>query len=232
MAYIKGGKQADLEKLSDVCELDMPDRRELDDAVLEMIGVESKKRRNELIDRLYNYLREYFEEVRQKEEIAIANKKRANRKGAARPGDIARQIFEEISENESWILRQYSTDFINKTKPFETFDIPLTGIPESTEDIFGTNGIKFLKGKKHLSFIETKSSAQSKLIGLLASSGVRGLIRIPLDEKECRRIYREYEELIDHRQKRILEFIEDRTADEEMQEKIFEAIMPMILKQI
>ena len=41
MAYTQAGKEAELEKLSDLCELDMDDRRELDDAVLEMLGVES-----------------------------------------------------------------------------------------------------------------------------------------------------------------------------------------------
>jgi hypothetical protein len=53
----------------------MPDRRELDDAVLQLIGVASKRRRDELIAELYAYLREFFERTRQKEEKAIANKK-------------------------------------------------------------------------------------------------------------------------------------------------------------
>ena len=47
MAYTQMGQEVELEKLSDICELDMDDRRELDDAVLELIGVRSKKKRQE-----------------------------------------------------------------------------------------------------------------------------------------------------------------------------------------
>ena len=38
MAWRQAGKEVALEKLSDLCELDMADRRELDDAVLAMLG--------------------------------------------------------------------------------------------------------------------------------------------------------------------------------------------------
>jgi hypothetical protein len=38
MAFSKAGRSSELEQLSDLCELDMDDRRSLDDAVLEMLG--------------------------------------------------------------------------------------------------------------------------------------------------------------------------------------------------
>ncbi|MBW2069587.1 MAG: SAM-dependent DNA methyltransferase, partial [Deltaproteobacteria bacterium] len=118
MSYTQAGKIDELGKLSNESELDMPDRRELDDAVLQMLGVRSKKRRQELIDELYDYLREFFERTRQKEEKAIANKKKAKRRGPARPGEIAAQIYQEIKETENHLLQQYDPDFINKSKSF------------------------------------------------------------------------------------------------------------------
>ncbi|MBK7719766.1 MAG: hypothetical protein IPJ36_13615 [Simplicispira sp.] len=44
MAFEKSGKHAELELLSDDCELDMPDRRALDHTVLELLGVKNQER--------------------------------------------------------------------------------------------------------------------------------------------------------------------------------------------
>lgn len=55
-------------------ELDMADRRNLDHAVLELLGINSKREREEWIERLYAYLREFFDDTRRKEERAIATK--------------------------------------------------------------------------------------------------------------------------------------------------------------
>jgi hypothetical protein len=42
MSYRQKGKQSELPKLSDKCELDMEDRHEVDDAVLEMMGMDRR----------------------------------------------------------------------------------------------------------------------------------------------------------------------------------------------
>ena len=39
MAFTKAGREDELEEISDISELDMDDRHELDDAVLELLGV-------------------------------------------------------------------------------------------------------------------------------------------------------------------------------------------------
>jgi len=232
MAYTKGGKEDGLEKLSDESELDMPDRRELDDAVLEMMGVKPKERRQELIDELYDYLRQFFEWTRQKEEKAIINKGIAKRRGPARPGEIAAQIYQEISESEGQLLRQYDSDFMDKSKPFDTFDIPADGTPEAYSDMFTTHSVKFLKGRNNqVALIETKNPAQSDLITIVARSGIRGLVRIPHEEDECLNVFLKYERFIREREKRIRELIRERTADEDMQEKIYDALTPLILHE-
>lgn len=232
MAYTEAGREDDLAKLSDVSELDMDDRRELDDAVLEMLGVKSKKRRAELIGDLYRHLRDFFELTRQKEEKAIANKKVAKRRGAARPADIAEEIFHEIVENEGRLLREYDPDFIDKSKPFDTFDLPTDGTAEPLSDMFVANGVRFTRGKKKqvLGLVESKFRHQDPLIILVAESGVRGLVRFPRDEEECLRLRQTYGKFINQRNRRMRELIEDRTADEEMQEKIFESLLSLILR--
>jgi len=230
MAYRSAGKEGQLDKLSDKCELDMPDRRELDDAVLQLLGVGSKKRRNDLIEALYSYLRDFFERTRQKEEKAIANKKKAKRRGPARPGEIAAQIYEQIIEQQASLLQQYDPAFVDESKPFDTFEFPAEGEVKLDQSLFNGHGIAFVKGKKTITVIDTKIPAQDPLAILVANSGVRGFVRIPHEEEECRRVLQKYEKFVRERHRRLLELIEDRTADEEMQQKIYDALMPLILR--
>jgi hypothetical protein len=232
MAYTQAGKEAELEKLSDLCELDLADRRELDDAVLEMLGVESAARRQELREELYDYLREFFELTRQKEEKAIANKNKARRRGQASPTEIAAQILAEMSESHPDLLRGYDPDFLDPTKPFDTFDLPGEGVPhllKDTNPLLYDRGVVFLKGKKPLANLITKTPEQDPLIILLARSGLHGLVRLPHDPEECRRLHQEYADFLRLRDETIQELIANRTLDEDMQGKIYTALMPRLL---
>lgn len=222
MAYTQAGKIDELNKLSDHCELDMPDRRELDDSVLEILGIESKKRRDELITELYNYLKEFYELTRQKEEKAIENKKRSKRRGPARPGEIAAQIFNELNEKEPHWLKHYN-EFLNLDEPFDTFDIPEEGVPKVYSDLFVGNSVKFVKRGK-TDIIETKNEIQSLLVCFLAESGIRKIVRIPHEDQECQRVLNQYQMFINERDARLWQLVEERTADEEMQGKIYEAL--------
>ena len=225
MAYTQAGKLEELESLPDISELDMADRWELDDAVLELLGVKTKNERKRLREELYSYLREFFELTRQKEEKAIENKKRAMRRGKTKPADIAQQIYQEIVADENRWLMNYADNFFNPEKPFDTFDIPAEGEPFNTNnDMFSSHGVKFVKGKKQIIFIETKNDIQGELITLLANNGIRGLVRVPHDERETERVFKNYDRFLKQRDKRIRELIEARTADEDMQGKTYDAL--------
>jgi hypothetical protein len=230
MSFTKSGKKSELDNLSNESELDMLDRRELDDAVLELLGLESPQRRQELIDELYSYLREYFEFTRQKEEKAIINKNKAKRRGPARPGEIATQIFKDITENNPHLLRQYDSDFLDRSKPFDTFEIPAEGTAEVFSDMFTEHGVRFMKGaKRRVALVETTNQVQDELLVLVANSGVRGLVRLPHEDGECQRVLQEYEKFINQREDQVRQLINERTADESIQEEIYEALAPMLL---
>jgi hypothetical protein len=228
MAYTQAGKTDQLGELSDLCELDTEDRRDLDDAVLEMIGVESKQQRSELLERLYDYLREHFDLTRQKEERAIENKKRAKRRGPAKPSEIAAQIFREIQEKEPHWLHKYDPDFIDINKSFDVFELPEKGDPEIYENLFVKHGVKFAAKKRDIEIIRTKTASQAPLVCLVAESGQRGLLRFPHEESECHAVLERYGEFVRNRDRRLLRLVRERTADEEMQEKILDALMLVI----
>lgn len=231
VSYRHKGKASDLNELSDKSELDMSDRRELDVAVFEMLGVESKRRRNDLIDDLYRSLREFFELTRQKEEKAIVNRKTASHKGPARPSDVASQILDVIREEHPELLRQYERDCLDMSQPLDTFQIP-AGCRARPFDMFAAYAVEFLKGKKRQALIEVQSEIQRNLLVLLAQSGVRGWVRIPHEDETCRRVLAQYEAFVGSRDHQLRQLVEERTADEDMQEEIYEALHALIARGI
>jgi len=231
MAYMQAGRTEDLASLSTECELDMPDRRELDDAVLEMLGVKSKRERQRLIDELYDYLREFFEWTRQKEEKGIENKKKAKRKGPSSPADIALQVYQEIVDHEGGLLRQYEPDFLDTSKPFDTYEVPAEGRAEVYSDMLVTHGVQFVaRNKKNVALIETRVPGQEHLLALVANSARRDFIRVPHDDTECQRVRVSYEQFLAQREQRLRELIEDRTADEDLQGRVLDALTLLIMR--
>jgi hypothetical protein len=228
MAFSKQGRDSELENVSDLSELDMNDRRNLDDAVLEMLGVIDQRERAEIINRLYAYLRELFEDARRKEEKAIANKNRSKRKAALSPVEIAGQILAEIKDKQGSLLRSFS-NFVDVSRPFSTFDVPAAGVAEIHEDIFAPHGsVRFMKGRKQIALLPTKSREQAALVAAVSAQGVRGLIRVPLDPKDCSSLKKRYEIFIEDRTKQLRRLVSERTGDPDLQDNIFAALNDLI----
>lgn len=226
MAYKKQGKEAELAKLSDTSELDMPDRHELDDAVLEMIGISSKTERKAWLEKIYSYLQEHFELTRQKEEKAIENKQTAKSRGVVRPADMAEQIYKELHEKEPRWLKKYEPDFMD-AELFWTFDLPEKGRPEVYSDLLVPNGVAFSQGPKKAQIMPVKIKEHAPLVCLLSENGTRGLVRVPLEAADCNRILKAYGDFVHARNSRLKEMIEERTADEDMQEKVYALLTSM-----
>ncbi|MFH0910473.1 MAG: N-6 DNA methylase [Planctomycetota bacterium] len=230
MAYKQRGKENELVNLSDESELDMADRRELDDAVLELLGIASKKERQSLIDELYTYLREFFEWTRRKEEQAIVNKKATSRRGQVDPNELAVKLYEHLHDNEPHLLKSYDPDFLDGKKPFDTYELPTEGVAVAEKTLFSSRGVSFKKGRKQPAYVETKMPGQDALVELVANSGVRGIVRFPRDAEEIERLQKRYGDFIRQRENRVKELIEERTADKDIQERIRDALMPMLIR--
>ena len=57
----------------------------------------------------------------------------------------------------------------------------------------------------------------------------RGLMTIPYEDDECLRVLQAYENFITERERRVRELIRERTADEDMQENIYDALLALIV---
>jgi len=182
-----------------------------------------------MIDELYTYLKEFFKATRLKEEKAIINKNTTRRRERVHPADIAAQIFKDVSEKDPDLLRQYDPHFLDKSQPFDTYDLPADGEAKPYSDMLVTQAIKFTKGaKKQVALIATITGSQAQLITLLANTGTRSLVRVPHNEADCIRTLEEYREFVDHRDERMKELIQDRTSDEDTQEKILAGLISLM----
>ena len=230
MSFKERGKESELAKFSEKCELDMADRRTLDDAVLQMMGINSAKRRTDIINEVYEYLRVFFEWTRRKEEKAIRNKKRSKHRSHRTTANISEEIHGWIEEHEPMLLRRYDPHFLDLDKPFDTYNSPAEGKPRIEEDLLQGVGVRFTKNRSHseVAFIPTRHNLQATLLAFLVNNDSRNMIRIPFDEEECRRVHCSYREFLAERKQRLLELIELRTADEETQKAIYKQLCKLV----
>jgi hypothetical protein len=228
MSYTAKGKEAELEKLSDETELTQADRRALDDAVLEMLGVTSEKERATLLGELYGYLSEFFEWTRQKEEQANQNKKKAKKGKTATPQSLARDIFSEVERDYGSLLRTYD-DFIDLSKPYDSYEIPDSGTPTPDDGLFEQHAVRFVDTKSgEAPTIETRSEAQRALLLLLLEEGINDFPRIPVDDAASQSVYERYAAFLEQRTNTLRTLIEDRTADSDLQGKVYDILLRMV----
>ena len=76
-------------------EFDLDDRRELDDATLEILGIEDPEERTALRDRLYRDVTDMQQAIRDREIIAQRDRRRSARRGTTTPQDIADELWAE-----------------------------------------------------------------------------------------------------------------------------------------
>jgi hypothetical protein len=106
----------------------------------------------------------------------------------------------------------------------DTYDLPQEGTPEVVRDVFDGEGVRFRRGMHKVSFIKTASSGQNELVRFCALSGVRGLVRIPHEEKECARVLDAFRMFHGGRRVHLGELVARRTADEATQVEILEEL--------
>ena len=74
------------------------------------------------------------------------------------------------------------------------------------------------------------SGCQAPLTCLAVKTGYRGVIRIPRDAEERERVLGDYGEFIEERDNRLWELVEERTAGEDIQEKVLGPLLLIMRK--
>lgn len=225
--YYARGRQDELRSLSADSELTQPDRRELDDAVLELLGITRREERQEMLTALYGYLTAFFRDTRRKEVLANANKKKAGSGARVTPQSLAQEIFLELREHHPALLRPYE-QLLDLTRPFLTVDLMHRGEPQLAADLLVPNGIMFWQGKRRTGSVATEHPAQQRLVYALALSGRRQLTRVPMSVEGCEAVLRQFRQLLDSRNSTINALVAERTTDPRLQQATSDKLTPML----
>ena len=94
-------------------EFTLDDRRDLDDATLEILGIEGADERTALRDRLYRDITDLQQAIRKREVIAQRDRVRSSQRAAATPQYIADELWYEHESDLD--LLQFPEDFVTRS---------------------------------------------------------------------------------------------------------------------
>ena len=201
-------------------ELRQPDRRELDDAVLELLGVSEPAERQHLIDQLYEATARHFREIRVVEVQKMEQRAKSN--GARfRVDDLAADIWdaaelEDAAPLGDWLGQQPESDALVILPDERPASL-------SRDVMFSPSTVYFGKGGK--THIDCQSRGQAELVTRLANLGVVGQLRLPRELSPCLKVLDRLDRRVEITKARFQELAESRTGDERIQDQLAELLM-------
>jgi hypothetical protein len=212
-------------------EFRMEARQRLDDAALELLGIESEEERRGLRWRIYAAMEELYKATRERELVAQRDRVKAKRKGRVTAADLADDIW--MGEGEGLKLMEFPHDFVGRWSGAALFDLAAgdVAVGEALMETgrhlrAGTIRIGGKGGTEH----DVGSVAKAKFIEAAAVSGRYGPIRVPVEE-ECEAAVREFGRYCSELRVRFQELAAQRTRDGKKQKAIVEALMRRALRR-
>lgn len=200
-------------------ELKQLDRQELDDAVLELIGVADPEKRRKLRERLYDEVTMFYRQVRLLELQAIENKLKSKRKVGVTAKEIAEDIWGEL---EPKYKRRFPEGFLQDGETLDTYSIE-EGKARLIDDMF----IKATLGFKSES-ISFRHLPQAQLALTVAEVGRDGPVSLPYSEERCKQVLKEWKEFLPQLESHLFDKAFERTPDEDKAE----AAVKILLRRI
>jgi type I restriction-modification system DNA methylase subunit len=206
-------------------EFDLKDRQQLDDAVLEMLGIEDPAQRSEIRGRIYDAIQEQYTATRQREIVAQRHRRQSQRNGAPSATDIAEDIWEEHLDSLS--LLRFPEDFVHSWVDADYFDLPDgqvevgTAMMETGRQLrAGTIRVGGSTGQ----IFEVGSVEKARFLQTLAECGHYGSARVPGDE-ECDSANQEFARYKDELSSRFVTLASQRSRDQRRQRQIVTALI-------
>jgi len=206
-------------------EFSIADRQQLDDAVLEMLGIEDSQLRNDIRHRLYQAIEEQYRATRERELIAQRHRRRSQNWEALSAADIAEEIWEEHSA--SLGLLQFPEDFLRHRSDGESFDLPAGGIEVGTAMLETGRQLRagtIRVGGPNGSVLEVGSVHKAYFLEALAECGYYGSVRVPGDQ-ECATAYQEFTRYKVALAEQFASLAAQHTRDQRRQRVISDALM-------
>ncbi len=211
-------------------EFRLDDRRELDDAVLEMLGVEDAGDRADLRDRLYKAMSEMYGAIRDREVIAQRDRRRASRKATRTALDITDEIWFENQSDLNFL--QFPEDFVERPNDGDIFDLPDGRVEVGTalmeiEGLLRTGTIRV--GGRDGEVLDTGTVSRARFLEALSLCHRSGQVRVP-DDETCDHAVSGFDRYRQELSGRCTELAEHRTRDQRLRNAIVNALMRRALQ--
>lgn len=198
-------------------ELTQPDRRELDDAVLELLGVADAAERSAHIDRLYEAVTLHFRDIRVTE-IQKMEDRRKGDKAKFSTTDLAADAWDAIDLADLTPLAEWTK--ANAKGECEEIEIPSERpVHLDSGGMFDSHTVYF--GKARRQHIVCASRGQAELIARIATLQVIGSVCVPRSNEHTMKLL----DALNHRHalaaKRLRELAESRSGDAAKQDEVF-----------
>jgi hypothetical protein len=201
-------------------ELQQADRRELDDAVFELLGVRDRRRREELIDRLYREVTFHFRSIRIVEVQKMEQRRHGGGKNSVSQMELAHDAWSHLDPEFQKPLPMWLHDQTERPK---TVDLPEGEVRlPRPENWFEATTVYFAK-KPAVSQV-CASRPEAELLAAIAREGLRGPVSVPTTEQGCRALYQSLENRLPSARARFEQLAMERAGGDKLREQVTELL--------
>jgi hypothetical protein len=201
-------------------ELQHTDRRQLDDAVFELLGVTDARRRQDLIDRLYREVALHLRAIRIVEVQKMEQRRQGNGKNNISQQQLALDAWKHLEPELQKPLSEWIEDETRKAK---TVNIPDGDVRlAAAENWFEATTVYF--GKMPATSHACASRPEAELIATIARQGLRGAVSVPRTEKECRALLEKLNARVATARRKFEVLADERAGSEKLREQVLELL--------
>ncbi len=193
-------------------ELAFEDRQELDDAVLELIGIDDPGERLELRDELYREITKLYRQIRSAEKIMQRYRSQTARRGRQTPQSIATDIWDELEIKPVLFT---PLDFVPADAEKRGVYIRDAKAELIHEPLLGTFGVKVSKQTEYFDTLE-----EAEFLKAVADVPMHGNVDVPISPDICRLAINKYTEQRAGIEEMLLSQAVTFTNDETMQQRV------------
>jgi hypothetical protein len=208
-------------------ELREDDRRALDEAVFELLGVSDVRRRRELVTKLHEETALHFRKIRV---VEIQKQQQRAKTGARRftADDLAEDAWDAAELSDWRPLSQWLED---EPEPKSAFILPESGAPSlmPASDMYDQAVVYFGRGRRAVR-VSCRSRPQAELLAKLASLGLRGLMRLPTGEQACSETLARLDARFAEARTEFESLAKSRSGDEKTRSQVVDLLMHWLVQ--
>ncbi|MBZ5672075.1 MAG: N-6 DNA methylase [Acidobacteriia bacterium] len=201
-------------------ELQQEDRRQLDDAVFELLGVQDPRRRRKLIDQLYREVALHFRSIRIVEVQKMEQRRHGGGKDNVSQMELALDAWDHLEPDLQKPLSSWLDEQTGKAKTVELPEGEVR-LPRA-ENWFEATTVYF--GKKPAVSHVCASRAEAELLAAIAHEGLRGPVSVPTTEQGCHTLYQSLESRLSIARAKFEELAQERAGSEKLREQVTELL--------